>query len=131
MTAKDKLDEFLVKLAEGGHGYSNEDYLQAFDGLAALRPKFDAIAKQYSALIVPSVPDEAPVGFTSTGSAVFNSMWTALHVPVVNAPGFQGEDGMPVGLTLLAPRYRDQALLAIAKEVGKIWEKEGGWVSML
>ena len=131
MMAKDKLDPFLVKLAESGHGYTRKDYLEAFDGMAALRPKWDAIAEKYAAVIVPSVPDEAPVGLESTGSAVFNSMWTALHVPVVNVPGFQGENGMPVGLSLVAPRYKDQAVLAVAKEVGRIWEEEGGWVSRL
>ena len=33
-------------------------------------------AQQWDAIIVPSVPDEAPEGLDSTGSAVFNSMWT-------------------------------------------------------
>lgn len=131
MMARDRLDEFLVKHAENGHGYSKKDYLEAFDGMASLRPKWDAIAEQYAAVIVPSIPDEAPIGLESTGSAVFNSMWTALHVPVVNVPGFQGENGMPVGLSLVAPRYKDQALLAVAKEVGKVWEKEGGWTTKL
>lgn len=131
MMARDKLDSFLVKHAENGHGYTKKDYLEAFDGMAALRPKWDAIAEEYAAVIVPSVPEEAPVGLESTGSAVFNSMWTALHVPVVNVPGFKGENGMPIGLSLVAARYRDQALLAVAKEVGKVWENEGGWKSSL
>ena len=131
MLDKDKLDAFLIKHVENGHGFSKKDYLEAFDGMASLRPKWDAIAEKYAAVIVPSVPDEAPEGLESTGSAVFNSMWTALHVPVINVPGFQGENGMPVGLSLTARRYHDQALLAVAKEVGKMWGKEGGWTSKL
>ncbi|KAK3072507.1 hypothetical protein LTR53_006689 [Teratosphaeriaceae sp. CCFEE 6253] len=131
MIAKDKLDRSLIEHVEEAHRYTRKDYLEAFDGVAALRPKWDAIAAEYDAVIVPSVPDEAPVGIESTGSAVFNSMWTALHVPVVNVPGFRGEHGMPIGLSLVAPRYHDQALLEVAKVVGEVWEKEGGWNSRL
>ncbi|KXL47304.1 MAG: hypothetical protein FE78DRAFT_128699, partial [Acidomyces sp. 'richmondensis'] len=120
-SAKARLAPFLIGHVEEVHGYSRKDYLEAFDGIAMLRPKWDAIAAQYDAIVVPSVPDEAPKGIESTGSAVFNGIWTALHVPVINIPGFQGENGMPVGLSLLAPRYHDQALLAVAKEVGKVW----------
>ena len=131
MMAKDKLEASLIKHVEDGHGFSKKDYLEAFDGISALRPKWDAIADEYAAVIVPSVPDEAPSGLESTGSAVFNSMWTALHVPVINVPGFKGEHGMPIGLSLVAARYKDQALLAVAKEVGKVWEMKGGWKSNL
>ena len=130
-TAKDKLDPFLVGQVEENYKFTRKQYTEAFDGIAALRPTWDAIASQYDAIIVPSVPDEAPVGTEETGNAIFNSMWTALHVPVVNVPGFRGENGMPVGLSLLAPRYHDQALLEVAKVVGAVWEKEGGWVSAL
>ncbi|KAK3627130.1 hypothetical protein LTR56_012563 [Elasticomyces elasticus] len=131
MVGKDKLDVSLVEHVEEAHGYSRKAYTEAFDGVAALRPKWDAIAQEYDAVIVPSVPDEAPKGIESTGSAAFNSMWTALHIPVINVPGFQGEHGMPIGLSLVAPRYHDQALLEVAKAVGEVWEKEGGWTSKL
>ncbi|KAK5134493.1 hypothetical protein LTR08_006410 [Meristemomyces frigidus] len=128
--SKDKMAAFLVEHVENVQNYTRKDYLEAFDGISALRPKWDAIAEKYAAVVIPSVPDEAPQGM-HTGNPVFNSWTTALHIPVVNVPGFQGENGMPVGLTLAAPRYADQALLAVAKEVGKVWEKEGGWISKL
>ena len=41
-------------------------------------------------------------------------MWTLLHVPCVNIPGHRGPNGLPVGVTLTAPRFRDRALLAVA-----------------
>jgi amidase len=59
-------------------------------------------------------------------------MWTALHTPVINVPGFAGEvrflcslltpispsdpkiqNGMPVGLTLVSGRYKDRQLLKV------------------
>lgn len=51
----------------------------------------------------------------------------ALHNPVINIPGFAGENGMPIGLSLVAPRYHDRHLLAVAKAVGEVFEAEGGW----
>ncbi|KAK5110429.1 hypothetical protein LTR62_005780 [Meristemomyces frigidus] len=131
LTAKDQLDQSLIEHVEETHGYTRRDYLEAYDGVAALRPKWDEIASRYDAVIVPSVPDEAPEGIASTGNAIFNSMWTALHVPVINVPGFGGQNGMPIGLSLTASRYHDQALLEVAKVVGEVWEKEGGWTSKL
>jgi Asp-tRNA(Asn)/Glu-tRNA(Gln) amidotransferase A subunit family amidase len=50
-----------------------------------------------------------------------------LHTPVVNVPGFKGENGMPIGVSLVAPRYHDRRLLAVSKKVGEVFEKEGGW----
>jgi Asp-tRNA(Asn)/Glu-tRNA(Gln) amidotransferase A subunit family amidase len=46
---------------------------------------------------------------------------------VLNIPGFQGENGMPIGVSLVAPRYHDRHLLAVGKTVGAVFEAEGGW----
>ena len=54
-------------------------------------------------------------------------MWTILHAPVLNVIGFKGENGMPIGLTLVGARYADRSLLHAAKTVGPFFEKEGGW----
>ncbi|KAI0383606.1 glutamyl-tRNA amidotransferase subunit A [Hypomontagnella monticulosa] len=122
--AKEKLSPFLAYHVENGLNISRAAQLEAFDGIAALRPKIDAIAGRYAAILTPSVVDEAPVGRHSTGSPAFNAIWTALHTPVVNIPGFKGENGMPIGLSLVAPRYHDRHLLAVSKAVGAIFQPE-------
>ncbi|KAK0391825.1 hypothetical protein NLU13_1324 [Sarocladium strictum] len=126
-TNKAQLDQFLQGHAERIAGWTRKQQLEAFDGIANLRPVIDEIAGRYEAIIVPSVPDEAPEGLEYTGSAIFNSMWTALHTPVVNIPGFKGANDMPIGLSLVAPRYRDRHLLKVSQAVGEIFEAEGGW----
>ncbi|KAI1334616.1 amidase [Xylariaceae sp. FL0016] len=125
--AKDKMAPFLSDHVENSRKITRAAQLEAFDGIATLRPQIDGIAKRYAAIITPSIPDEAPVGLGSTGSAAFNSIWTAFHTPVVNVPGFRGENGMPVGLSLVAARYYDRHLLEVSKAVGEIFEAEGGW----
>ncbi|KAH7171329.1 amidase signature domain-containing protein [Dactylonectria macrodidyma] len=122
-----QMHNVLVNHVENVDKCSRKTQLAAIDGMAALRPRMDEIASRYAAIITPSVPDEAPVGLESTGSHVFCSMWTALHNPVLNIPGFQGSNGMPIGVSLVAPRYRDRHLLKVGKAVGEIFEAEGGW----
>ncbi|KAG6996783.1 Glutamyl-tRNA(Gln) amidotransferase subunit A [Fusarium oxysporum f. sp. conglutinans] len=124
---KDQIGQVLIEHVENSDNFTRKTQLMASDNLAAARPAFDFIASQYAAIITPSVPDEAPVGVESTGSHVFCAMWSGLHTPVLNVPGFNGEHDMPVGLSLVAPRYRDRHLLEVGKAVGKIFEAEGGW----
>ncbi|KAI0389613.1 amidase [Xylariaceae sp. FL0594] len=124
-----KLSPYLVNTVEKATGIPRISRLEASDGIAALRPVIDDLIRQggYAAILTPSVIDEAPVGLESTGSPVFNSMWTALHTPVVNIPGFEGANGMPIGVSLIGPRFRDRQLLAVCRAVGEIFEAEGGW----
>lgn len=119
---KGKLAGMLAEHVENVKGFSRADQLSAMDGIDALRPKIDELAGRYTALIAPSVPDEAPVGIEHTGSAAFNGIWTALHVPMVNLPGFKGVNSLPIGLSLIAPRYHDRHLLRVCREVGQIFE---------
>jgi len=58
-------------------------------------------------------------------------MWTILQVPALNVPGFAGENGMPIGLTVVGPRYRDLHVLYAGNAVGKIFEAKGGFVSRI
>ncbi|KAJ4399924.1 hypothetical protein N0V91_009092 [Didymella pomorum] len=125
--AKDKISQQLVGHVENSDKISRKAQVEAFDKIAAARPVVDEILSKYDAVITPSVPDEAPLGIEKTGSAAFCLIWTALHTPVVNVPGFKGENSMPIGLSLVAPRYHDRRLLAVCKKVGEIFEKDGGW----
>ncbi|RBQ68960.1 hypothetical protein FVER14953_10803 [Fusarium verticillioides] len=124
---KDKLDPVLAKGVQEKHKISRKTQLDAYDGLAALRPRFDELADKYAAVLVPSVFDEAPEGLGNTGSPVFAATWTALHTPVVNIPGFRGKSNLPVGISLVSARLRDRHLLKVSEAVGKIFEAEGGW----
>lgn len=43
---------------------------------------------------------------------------------MINVPGFRGQHGLPVGISLVAARYHDRHLLAVAKRVGEIFTAE-------
>ncbi|CAN9180157.1 unnamed protein product [Alternaria alternata] len=126
-TTKSKLDPEVRAFVEDAPKFHREEIRQAFDDYAALRPVFDEMASKYSALVTPSAPDEAPLGIGDMGSATFNSVWTGAHMPVIQVPAFAGPNGMPVGLSLVAPRYCDQDLLIIAKILSEPLMNEGSW----
>ncbi|MGR9092582.1 MAG: amidase, partial [Gammaproteobacteria bacterium] len=77
-------------------------------------PEMERHMSGFDAWLTPAVPGEAPLGLESTGDAVFNRLWTGLHMPCVTLPGFRGPQDLPVGIQLVAPRFRDRHLLAVA-----------------
>ncbi|KAK6582389.1 hypothetical protein PZA11_004797 [Diplocarpon coronariae] len=131
LLAKDKLDPLIQGQVENASKLSRKAQLEAYDGCARLRPVWDDIASTFDAVLTPSVPDEAPLGIASTGDASFCSMWTILHVPALNIPGFAGENGMPIGLTLVGARYHDEYVLQAGKAIGEVFGREGGFESKI
>lgn len=77
---KDVLHPQLVGHVENAKGYTHAQHLQAFDSIAAARPRVDALLGKYAAVLTPSVPGEAPLGIGKTGSAVFNCIWTVRKI---------------------------------------------------
>ncbi|KAM0751973.1 amidase signature enzyme [Meredithblackwellia eburnea MCA 4105] len=128
---KTLLHSVLQGHVENATNLSNSDIREANDNIATLRPKMDALLSQFDVVVTPSVPDEAPKGLETTGNAIFNGTWTALHTPVINIPGFAGQSNLPIGLSLVAPRYRDEHLLHVAESVAMVFGTKGGWSSSL
>ncbi|KAK2594846.1 hypothetical protein QQS21_007434 [Conoideocrella luteorostrata] len=126
-----KLDPDVREFVGNASKIPHEKVRKAFDYYAALRPVFDELAMKYSALITPSAADEAPLGLDDMGSPIFNSLWTAAHMPVIHLPAFVGPNSMPVGLSLVARRYDDQHLLSIAKILSGPLMSKGGWQDKL
>ena len=120
----DLLHDDLKALATNARGVTRAALLASLDAAAACRARFDEIASGYDAVLTPSAPGEAPQGPT-TGDAALNAIWTLLHVPVVQVPGFKGPNGLPVGLSLVGPRYADRRVLRAAKVIGPLFEAQG------
>ena len=100
--------------AENRTGITRQVLRDAYDGAAQCRAAFDALASGFAAVIAPSARGEATAYEDGPGDAVFNRMWTLLHGPGVNVPVTTGPTGMPVGVTLLAPRFHDRQLVQTA-----------------
>jgi Asp-tRNA(Asn)/Glu-tRNA(Gln) amidotransferase A subunit family amidase len=68
-------------------------------------------ASGFDAILTLPAPGRAPRGLADTGSAVFNAVWTQLHMPCLTLPAGQGPDGLPIGIQLVARRHADERLL--------------------
>lgn len=93
---------------------SYEKYVEALRFAEHCRIQLDMLLAGLDVLIAPTTSGEAPAGLVWTGDPAFQGLWTLLHVPTVSLPTHRGPSGLPVGVQLVAPRYRDEALLRTA-----------------
>ena len=89
-------------------------YVEALETAEAFRRHMDEIFAGLDALLTPSAAGEAPEGLGSTGDPRFNSIWTLAWTPCITLPAGTGPQGLPLGVQLVGPRFRDEALLDIA-----------------
>jgi len=75
---------------------------------------FDALVAGYDAVLLPAATGAAPPA-ESTGDAVMNRIWTALHVPAITVPFWRSAEGMPLGLQLVGKLGADRALIETAQ----------------
>ncbi|HTJ98422.1 MAG TPA: amidase [Bordetella sp.] len=82
---------------------------------AQLAARWLAELDQVDFIVAPSAPGEAPEGLASTGSSVFNRMWSLLGWPCIHLPTAFGDLGLPVGVQWIGRPDTDAALLLWAQ----------------
>jgi len=101
------------RLAEGWQLPRN-----AYDAARALardcRRRLADSMRDYDFLLTPSAPGEAPDNLNTTGSSIFNRVWTLFGVPCVTLPCGAGPRGLPLGVQLVGRFDGDVELLAWA-----------------
>ena len=111
---REQLSSRLLELMEAGRQTSYATYADALALTERCRRHLDTVFNTYDALLAPSAPGEAPAGLSATGNPLFNRMWTLLHTPTVNLPGYVGANDLPVGVQVIGPIGADDRLLALA-----------------
>jgi Asp-tRNA(Asn)/Glu-tRNA(Gln) amidotransferase A subunit family amidase len=112
---RDKLSEALRDgLLAQGRALPLAAYVEATETAEAFRRYLDDVFAEVDVLLTPSAPGEAPKGLGSTGDANFNSIWTLAWTPCLTLPAGNGRNGLPLGIQLVGPRFRDEALLDAA-----------------
>ena len=110
----DKISATLRPRIEEGWQISREAYDAARSLARDCRRRLADRMADYDFLITPSAPGEAPATLETTGSSVFNRVWTLLGVPCVTLPFGTGPHQVPLGVQLVGPFDGDSALLAWA-----------------
>jgi Asp-tRNA(Asn)/Glu-tRNA(Gln) amidotransferase A subunit family amidase len=106
----------IARLIREGQQTSAVDYEAALEHLARLRTKCASSFGSYDVWIMPATPAAAPCDLTTTGDPSFNSPWSYLGLPAVAAPYGLTEEGMPLGVQLVARTA--QSAIALAERWG-------------
>ena len=113
----DKISKVLGDRVKKGFAMKHEDYVAALQLAERCRARIDDAYDGIDAIISPCVKGEALKGLSFTGEPAFQQFWTVLNGPAMSLPTHTGPQGLPVGIQLVAPRYRDDQLFACARWV--------------
>lgn len=126
--SKDRVSPEIADMAAAGDRHTARDYLGALDTIAALERTFDAFFARYDFLITPATaampwpakqsypPEIDGHAVGPRGHAVFTPFANALGLPAISLPCRIEDDGMSVGIQIVAARDRDRSLLSFARE---------------
>ena len=112
---REKLSEALRDgLLARGRALPLAAYIEAIETAEAFRRQLDDVFGEVDVLLAPSAAGEAPKALGSTGDPRFNAIWTLAWTPCLTLPAGNGRGGLPLGIQLVGPRFRDEALLDAA-----------------
>ncbi|HXO01972.1 MAG TPA: amidase [Stellaceae bacterium] len=95
----------------GGLKLTLEEFRAAWREADRMRAAAQDWAGGFDAILTLPAPGQAPKTLASTGDAIFNGLWTLLHMPCLTLPAGEGPDGLPVGVQLVGKRHADARLL--------------------
>jgi allophanate hydrolase len=124
----DDVDPVVREVISGGAGWSLADMFRAREVLAALDARTALTWEAVDVLLVPTTPfhpthDEVaddPIGVNDR-LGTYTTFANLLDLCAVSLPAGLRSDGLPFGVTLLAPAFSDAALLDLAAR----WPRAG------
>ena len=122
----DKMDPVVRGIVEGGHKYSACEAYHAEYIRAELSRQISLILADFDALLVPTSPTIRRISEMAEEPVLYNSQFgtytnftNLADLCALALPAGMREDGLPAGVTLIAPAWHDHALA----ELGKRWQQ--------
>ncbi|NEX48501.1 amidase [Pseudotabrizicola algicola] len=112
---RDLMSAPLRAALDEGKAVLARDYIAAQDWRVVMNAALDQVFERCDALLCPAACGPAPAGLDSTGSPVFNGLWTLAGVPAITLPLFTAGNGLPMGVQLVGRRGDDARLLRTAR----------------
>lgn len=111
----DLLSDVMREMIEKGNKISVRRYRKELENQNILSARLEKFFYGFDAVITHSTAAEAPYGFFPSEKKDPCLIWTLCRVPVMGIPAFKGPGGLPFGMQLVSPRYRDYSLFAFAR----------------
>ncbi|MDZ4094160.1 MAG: amidase [Paracoccaceae bacterium] len=111
---RDLMSAVLASAMDEGKATLARDYIAALDWRALLNAGLNEIFDRCDVILTPATQGAAPLGLESTGSAIFNGVWTLCGTPAITLPLFWAENGLPMGVQLVGRVGDDARLLRTA-----------------
>lgn len=122
----DHINPVVRGIVENGHTYSACDAYKAEYIRAELSRKINDILASFDALVVPTSPTLRSLAEMEVEPVLFNSQFgtytnftNLADLSALAVPAGMRADGLPAGITLIAPAWHDQALAAF----GQRWQQ--------
>jgi Asp-tRNA(Asn)/Glu-tRNA(Gln) amidotransferase A subunit family amidase len=114
---RDQLGPLLQGLLDAAANIDADTYDAARRITSRARQALADLMDDVDAVLTPSAPSAAPASLASTGSHVFNRLWTLMGTPCVNIPGLADPAGLPLGVQIVGRFGHDRSALAAARFV--------------
>ena len=111
---KDELPPLLRAELDAAQAITASRYDAARRSANRARREAKELFRDVDVILTYAASGAAPHGLGSTGQARFNRLWTLLGTPCVCVPGRVADNGLPVGLQVVAPFAQDDRALAAA-----------------
>jgi Asp-tRNA(Asn)/Glu-tRNA(Gln) amidotransferase A subunit family amidase len=109
----------LAAFLDEGASVDVSAYQRSIATAAEVRSAHVSLFAEIDVLLTFAAADVAPDDLSSTGSPIFNRLWTLLGLPCLSVPGLM-ERGMPIGVQLVGPIDGDDRLLSAAATVAAV-----------
>jgi Asp-tRNA(Asn)/Glu-tRNA(Gln) amidotransferase A subunit family amidase len=111
----DQLSAAMLKVLQQADAISDEEYTNSIAAIEPAKMFFAELFNDYDAILTPSAMGEPPLGLEQTGDPVFCAMWTFCGLPSMTLPLLTGDQGLPVGVQLIAGWEEDHRLCRTAQ----------------
>lgn len=113
----------LRALLEEGMRIPATEYIRARQVRRACRRSMARLFQDVDVLATPTTPAPAPKGLESTGDPSFNGPFSFVGFPAVTVPVERSDEGLPLGVQLVARPFAEATLLraAAALEAASSW----------
>lgn len=130
-TLADLAGQSVQSMAEDGRTISGAEYLEALEGVTALREQMVDVFRQYDLILTPSAaalpwPAEQPFPTVIDGKdagprdhAVFTGWVNIAGLPAISLPIGRSAGGLPIGAQLIGAFGSDTSLLDFAEQVSQ------------